>query len=164
MGSAMPMQRPATSRQDFATPADFTAAVKKLLNIEEFTVDLAASADNTKATMYISEQTDSFKADWSLYTTSRLGWAWLNPPFGNIEPFARKCAESRAWANIALLVPASVGANWWKNHVSPYAMVHHCVGRISFDGKGGYPKDCSLVLYGPGFVPCTTLWEWRKQA
>ena len=82
---------------------------------------------------------------------------WLNPPFSSIAPWARKCAEeAKLGAEILLLAPASVGANWWWSWVEPAARVYS-VGRMTFDNcfnrKTGepvtdpYPKDLALCHF-----------------
>jgi hypothetical protein len=119
-------------------------------------VDLAASSTNAKAPVWIDEQRNSLSADvsWSVLE----GLLWLNPPFTVITPWARKCAEEcQLGAQILLLVPASVGANWYWDWVMPFADVYS-VGRMVFDDcydKTGklittvYPKDLILCHYGP---------------
>lgn len=150
----MPRQRPGSSRQDFVTPDDFTWAVKLYLGISEFAADLAASPANTKAAFYFDEAVDSLKQCWAGF----VGWCWLNPPFRRIAAWARKCANADAF--IAFLVPASVGSNWFRDYVAGKALVLFISGRLSFDGKGPYPKDCMLCLYGP--EPGYRIWDWRK--
>jgi len=160
--TTMPAQKPGRSRQDYATPPEFIAAVKQRLGIESFVIDLAASADNTKAPLYFDEENDSLAQDWTTYAWDE--WCWLNPPFANIAPWAEKCKEAAiAGVRIAFLVPAAVGSNWFRDYVDGWAHVLMLNGRISFDGEGPYPKDCILCLYGPmhqGY----SVWDWRKQA
>ncbi len=148
----MPAQKPGKSKQDYATPPEFIEAVKRCLEIAAFTIDLAADETNTKAAEYYTEAQDSLTQEWTFW-----GWAWLNPPFADISPWAKKCAESSA--RIAFLVPAAVGSNWFRDYVDGKARVLLLNGRISFDGVGPYPKDCILCLYGaePGYE----VWNWR---
>ena len=145
------------SKQDYATPPEFIVAVKRRFSIREFAWDLAASAENTKAADFFGEAADSLTQDWSLC----WGDLWLNPPFSNIAPWARKCAESGCSIDrrIFLLVPAAVGSNWHAQHVDGHARTFLLNGRISFDGKGPYPKDCILSVYGiqPGYE----VWRWK---
>ena len=152
----VPVQKPGKSRQDFATPPEFIGAVKNKLGIKQFQVDLAADVTNTKAKFYISEAQDSLFTRWELFEE----WCWLNPPFAHIAPWAKKCSESGI--KIAFLVPAAVGSNWFRDYVDGKALVLLLNGRICFDGKGPYPKDCVLCLYGaePGYK----VWDWRKDA
>ena len=149
----MPVQKPGKSKQDYATPPEFIAAVKARLGITAFTIDLAADSVNTQAPDWYDEANDSLAQDWRWW----WHWSWLNPPFANIAPWAKKCAESKI--KIAFLVPAAVGSNWFRDYVDGKALVLMLNGRLSFDGVGPYPKDCILCLYGvePGYE----VWSWR---
>jgi len=162
-----PAQKPGQSKQDYRTPAEFVEAVKRRLGIAQFEIDLAADDTNYVAPWWIGEAHDSLSVDW--YRLSWNGWAWLNPPFANIAPWAAKCAEFPAeeWhpdqkQRIAFLVPAGVGANWFRDYVDGKALVLLLNGRLSFDGIAPYPKDCMLCLYGvePGYE----VWDWRPAA
>lgn len=155
----MPAQKLGTSRQDYETPDVFIAAVKHRLGIDSFAVDLAADKSNAKAAIWYDVDQDSLAQDWTAW--DRAGWCWLNPPFSNIAPWAKKCAEAVP-TRIALLVPAAVGANWWRDHVDGKAHVLLLNGRICFDGVGPYPKDCALCLY-TAFAQGYKVWDWRKE-
>lgn len=142
------------SKQDYSTPQDFLAAVKKRFGM--LTFDLAATRDNAVTTVFFGLPLDSLKQDW----TKLYGNLWLNPPFDKIEPWACKCAESVGEGrNIFFLVPAAVGSNWYARHVHEKAMVCFLNGRLSFDGKAPFPKDCLLACYGlkPGYE----CWRWK---
>lgn len=160
--TTMPAQKPHRSRQDYATPPEFMAAVKNLLGISKFDIDLAADDSNHKADVWLHEAMNSLSADWPLIMANRdmHGWAWLNPPFSNIEPWAQKCWESGI--KIAFLVPAAVDSNWYRDWVDGKAYVFNLNGRISFDGVGPYPKDCILAIYGTRFKG-EAVWNWREE-
>lgn len=148
------------SKQDYATPDDLIQAVVKKFG--PLALDLAADDRNTKAPRWFDEQVDSLKQDWvaAMRTAKPESWAWLNPPFGNIAPWAAKCSvESRRGGRILFLVPAAVGANWWRDYVHKRARVYFLNGRVCFDGKNGFPKDCALCVYGmqPGYE----IWRWK---
>ena len=154
------------SKQDYATPKAFIAAVESRFG--PITFDLAASAENAVVSAYYTEEDDSFSKDWSKLD----GLLWLNPPFANIKPWAKKCAESAVQgARIAFLVPASVDSNWHRDYVHGRAMVLFCNGRLSFDGKNPFPKPCMLCMYGypygvpPEFVISSgyDVWQWRQE-
>lgn len=157
-GRKMPAQKPGLSKQDYATPPEFMNAVKLRFGIPAFAYDLAASRENTKARHFFCEEQDSLKQDWM-----RLrGDLWLNPPYAHIAPWAEKCAASRPHGierRIFFLVPAAVGSNWFAQHVDGKALVLLLNGRISFDGKAPYPKDCILAVFGmkPGYE----VWPWK---
>jgi phage N-6-adenine-methyltransferase len=143
------------SRQDYATPADLIAAVEWRFGVIGF--DLAAEAHNTKSASYFSPRDNSLKQVWHAVP----GLLWLNPPFATLAPWASKCAaEAAAGARIALLVPAAVGSNWFRDYVLGKALVCVLNPRPSFDGRHAYPKDVLLAVYGhaPGFE----VWQWRQ--
>ena len=160
------------SSGDIWTPDAFIDAV--IINFGMLAVDLAAEAHSKKCPEYIDPQADSLKQDWARILAGRVGW--LNPPYGNIAPWAKKCAmtyDEDERNEIFLLVPASIGANWFWDHVWPCATVYS-VGRMVFDNcfdKHGklvttpYPKDLILAHYTNG-SPHRVLqrWQWRGSA
>lgn len=167
-----PPQRPGNSDGVFVTPDPFIAAVKHRLGITDFVVDLAASASNTKALRFLDEAHDSLAFDWTIY--AGRGWCWLNPPFNDLRPWVAKCAsyipdghyQPSQGLQVALLVPASIGADWFTDHVEGHADILPLRGRLSFDERGPYPKDCVLALYGnrpKSFTGYTRSWDWRKE-
>ena len=157
------------SKQDYGTPRDFLDAVERRWGKLSF--NLAAEAENCKA----SERGPAIPR--RATTTSRTtrssaggdvlrGVLWLNPPFGNIAPWAEKCAweasrPSRQFERVLFLVPASVGSEWFARNVFGKARVHLLVGRLCFDGKCPYPKDCLLAEYGSAQPPEIVLWRWK---
>lgn len=155
----MPAQKPGRSRQDYATPLEFLWAVKHRLGIQHFSIDLAATPSNAVAKRFYTVEDDALVQSW-VYP----GWAWLNPPFANIKPWAQRAyLQSRYGAHIAMLVPAAVGANWWKAWVHHKAFWLALNGRITFVGETApYPKDCALLLYGPDVAPGHDVWTWTK--
>lgn len=156
----------AESSGDIWTPWAFIRAVEKKFG--PLTVDLAASgSQSAKAERWITPEADSLKQDWVEIVGRGLGWD--NCPYSNITPWAKKHADS--WqrnARTLLLVPASIGANWYWNYVEPFATVYS-VGRMVFDNcysrKTGelittsYPKDLILCHYGE--YPSSGLKRWR---
>lgn len=145
------------SKQDYPTPWEFIRACERKFR-GPVTVDLAASPENTKAPAYFTEADDSLSISWHKIKNNGAEWFWLNPPFDNIAPWAKKCAEESAkGAAILFLTPASVGANWFRDFVHPHAEVHALNGRIQFVGASDpYPKDCILSAFYP------KLTEYRK--
>lgn len=150
------------SKQDYATPKEFIAAVENKFG--KLVFDLAATKDNSVCGLnyFGADSTfgiDSFEQDW----TKLKGLLWLNPPFDNIAPWAEKCRETylagKYSRTILLLTPASIGSNWFKDCVWQRARVFALNGRLCFDGKAPYPKDCMLSVFGlpPGFE----VWKWK---
>jgi hypothetical protein len=111
---------------------------------------------------------DAFKQSWSelsrKFATKGLpGLLWLNCEFSDIDPWAERCKqEAERGANILLLTPAAVGSNWYRDHVAGNADVYKLNGRLCFDGKNVFPKDCILSHFHPGLQHTQNVWEWRK--
>jgi DNA (cytosine-5)-methyltransferase 1 len=158
----VPKQKPGRSKQDYQTPEAFLIALTRKLDIGNFKTDLAASHDNAVAGFYFTEEEDSLKQDW---TSLPPGWAFLNPPFSDIEPWVKKAWESRP-AKIAILIPASVGSNWWRDWVHLKCQVLFLNGRLAFipdQPHALYPKDCALLLYSQNHEVGYRIWTWKEQ-
>lgn len=156
----MPAHKPGKSKQDYATPREFIAAVERRFG--PLAWDLAAHEGNHATVPWFGPGSpwarDSLIQPWH----GLQGNLWLNPPFADIEPWARKCDhESIFGARILFLVPASVGSEWYRKWVHDRALVLFLSPRLVFDGKSPYPKDCLLAAYGyRGYgYEC---WRWDR--
>lgn len=156
------------SKQEVQTPTELIAAVEERFG--SIWVDLAADRTNKQASRYFGPGSplghDALAADlrWSDYI-GEDETAWLNPPFAAIDPWAKRCAEERtrlvSGARIVLLVPASIGARWFREHVAPHALVL-AIPRVTFVGHShAFPKDLILALYSPDGVTGFETWDWR---
>ena len=156
----MPAQKPHRSKQDYQTPPEFLAAVRAKFGALEF--DLAASPENAACARFYTEADNSLVQTWPHSTGWAGGWNWLNPPFADIAPWVKKASQEGA--RTLVLIPASVGANWWRDWVHEKAVVYFLNGRIRFVGaKDLYPKDCALLQYGAyGDEPDYSIWTWPK--
>lgn len=147
------------TKQDVETPEDLF----RLLDVEfEFVRDLAATAENRKCADFITPEQNSLETPWA----KLAGWQWLNPPFADIEPWLEKCVyEARRGAQLVVLVPASVGANWFRHLVEGKAEVRFLNGRVTFVGHvKPYPKDLMLCIYERGRYASMGTWDWRAKA
>lgn len=153
----MPVQKPGKSEQSVETPEEFFLAVVDRFGC--FLWDLAADHLNTKCPQFYNEDMNSLNQDWS----KLQGNLWLNPPYADIEPWVAKChEESIRGANIFMLVPASVGSNWYKNYVHNRAYVLALSPRIKFVGHTHlYPKDLILVIYNAWGLVGFDTWRWK---
>lgn len=145
------------SKQNYATPGDFRAAVSQRFGTPIF--DLAAEKDTYFASSvdFYTKQENSLVRSWAQH----YGLLWLNPPFDHIEPWAAKCRfEMERGARILFLTPASVGSVWFANHVRGHAMVFGLTPRLCFDGVAPYPKDCILSVFWGG-VHGFDVWKWK---
>lgn len=157
-----PAQRPHRSVQVVVTPRDFVRAVEDRLGWR-FAFDLAATVSNGIAGgCYFGPGSpwgeDALRQPWA-----ERGTCWLNPPFGDIAAFAQKAAaEKDRGARIAMLTPASIGANWFAEHVHGKALVLAVRPRITFVCHDDpYPKDLILSVYAPDVAPGFDLWRWK---
>jgi phage N-6-adenine-methyltransferase len=162
----MPQQKPGRSVQEVGTPRELLDAVEARFGF--FGVDLAALKSNRVVGPYCGPDHHNEHMRDALGLACQWNWSqatglrWLNPPYNNIAPWAEKCAEQSAIGpcRIAFLVPASVGSNWFADHVDGKALVLFLRPRLTFVGHTQcYPKDLILALYGekPGYE----CWRWR---
>lgn len=151
------------SKQDVGTPPEFIKAVEQRFGL--LCVDLAATKKNKVCHLHVGPDAhderfrDALAIDWKiLHHRVR----WLNPPFADITPWAKKCAECRSMSSWTLmLVPYSAGSNWWRDYVRRKAMIFALSPRIQFVGATApYPKDLALCAYGFG-VCGEDLWRWK---
>lgn len=157
---SMPVQKPGRSKQDYGTPIELIRAVEA--RWDALRVDLAATEENAKCGEYLSPDDDSLRCDWAPWIGD--GLAWLNPPFADISPWVERCAKYSDH-NIILLVPASIGAEWFARHAEKKAKIVGLRPRLTFEGcKDPYPKDTMLCLYGPMFrdLPDFSTWRWKR--
>lgn len=155
----MPAQKPGRSKQDYQTQPELIAAVQERFG--KIVCDLAATPHNTQCRSdYYTPEADSLKQPWA--RDFPTGLLWLNPPFANIDPWAEKCAAESLERHglIILLVPGSIGSNWFRKHVEGQAVVIGLSPRLTFVGETTpYPKDCALCIYGFGLYGFQT-WRW----
>jgi phage N-6-adenine-methyltransferase len=160
----MPRQKPGLSVQSVGTPREFLDAVERRFG--PITLDLAATSENKVCELHFGPGTTLRGGEDAL--DPKVSWAgrslrFCNPPFGDIEPWAQKCAAERRDAFIALLTPASVGSEWFAAHVHQKALVLALRPRIRFvNHEAGFPRDLLLNVYGPLVAPGFDLWRWRE--
>ena len=155
-----PPQKPGKSKQDYETPKAFVDSVEARWG--RLDVDLAASEENAKAPLFLTQTTDSLSVDWVRRFRGKA--CWLNPPYADLAPWAEKCAAAgpaMGQGRIYLLTPASVGANWFAEHVHRRALVLGISPRLQFVGTDAvYPKDLMLSVFAPGLTGFD-VWRWK---
>jgi hypothetical protein len=121
---------------------------------------------------------DAFKHPWaplskgSSTPDGKPGLLWLNCEFDDIDPWAERCRqEAEQGARILLLTPATL-TKWFVDHIAGIADTILLLGRLCFDGKHPYPKDCMLSYFSPPGPRGSALlrpgaeieiWDWRNQ-
>lgn len=164
MTRKMPKQRPGESEQVVQTPPEFIAAVERVFGRLDY--DFAALSTNRVNDLpyFGPDHPDESYRDGVAALWPEDGIGWLNPEFSDIHPWAYKCYGETMFSSlhVLMLVPASVGANWYRDWVQPYADVYS-VGRMKFVGhKHLYPKDLILCHYWKLGGGKFKHWEWRK--
>ncbi len=153
-GGKMPAQRSGQSETVVGTPWEFIRACEARWG--PLYCDLAATDTNHKAPYWLTEEDDAFSHDWAdLDPPPARQPLWLNPPYDDIGPWAERCAlESQKGARILFLVPASVGASWFRKWVVPYAESNILVPRLAFEGHHKLDKKTKVRTCGPECLGC----------
>jgi phage N-6-adenine-methyltransferase len=160
----MPRQKPGRSRQCYVTPREFIKAVNYRFGPLDF--DLAATPKNAQADRFYTRRQNSLKRPWEPLDLT----FWLNPPFGHLNPWALKCAETAPQlersGSVLLLVPASVCSNWFRDHVWGKAFVNLLSPRLCFIRDEPYPKDLMLCVFKrkkPRPDQMFVFWDWQSK-
>lgn len=157
------------SKQDWRTPPAFIDAIAARFGRPTFDLAAATGEQITGVDHYFAPEQDSLRQSWASLPTpgqdspfARV--AYLNPPFANIAPWARKLTDECRWLKrwTTMLVPASIGSVWYAEHIHGRALVLGLSPRITFLGAPDpYPKDLMLVVVGFG-VSGVQPWRWDK--
>ena len=140
---------PQPDRLDWGTPqAIFDYANERF---GEFSIDLAASAENTKCARFMDKEYDALGSNWHhLHLHGKSGW--LNPPYGcMLKPFAEHVIMQLEATNIkrvVMLVPSRTDTRWFNSLIPHASHVIFFKGRLRFEGADSsapFPS-CLLVL------------------
>jgi phage N-6-adenine-methyltransferase len=149
---AMPKQKPGRSVQDVGTPDWLIKVIEQTWG--KIALDAAASHENHVGEgMYYTEQDNGLLQSWMIPAGCIV---YINPPYSSIRPWVQAAHASAEFygRSVVMLVPASVGANWWAEWVDQKAAVYFIRPRLVFKGHTDpYPKDLALLVYGeqPGY-------------
>lgn len=134
-----------SARQDWPTPQ---ALFDEYHAEFGFTIDVAASAENTKCERFITAQRDAMTIDWGDGET-----CWLNPPYGSssypLSAWVAKAYEQTLkGATTVMLIPARTNTNWFHDLCLKYGEVRFVRGRPKFgDAKHGLPQPLCLIIF-----------------
>lgn len=130
----------------------------------QFTMDVAASAANTKCPAFYDVKLDGLTSDW-------YGSIWCNPPYSDLNAWVRKAWQEMQGdddcRSIVMLVPANrTEQKWWQQCVephrdgrtpgNPYLTVRFLAGRLRFN-RPGWTKPTKGDR--PPFGLCLLIWE-----
>lgn len=152
----MPRQRRHESEQVVETPRVFIDAVEARFG--PLDVDLACSAVNQKAPARLHR--DALKQPWDVLRGSLLHSRDIFRAHGST--FAYGGLHRHRTGLAFLLVPASIGSDWFRTSVQRDAMVLALSPRLTFVGHANaYPKDLILAVYGYGLRGFDS-WRWHE--
>lgn len=121
-----------------------------------FTVDVAASAHNTKCARFFSIEDDGLAQSWE---NERV---WCNPPFSDIRPWIAKAWRSTSPVIVMMLPANRTEQGWWQDLVEPYRdrpgsplTVEFIRGRLRFIAPGA---DRVGANERPPFGCCVLIW------
>ncbi|WP_446471118.1 phage N-6-adenine-methyltransferase [Xenorhabdus stockiae] len=134
----------------------------KALNLEfRFTLDVAASAQNTLCAHYLTERDNALKSDWVSH-----GAIWCNPPYSNIGPWIEKATIEcqKQLQPVVMSVPSDTSVGWFKLALETVDEVRLITGgRISFINAetqktvNGNNKGSLLLIWRPFIKPRKTI-------
>lgn len=110
-------------------------------------VDVCASKDNTKCTIYFDKAVDGLSVSWGYKI------CWMNPPYGDAIPdwVEKAHRESVLGAMVVALLPARTSPPWWHNHVMYADEIVLIGGRIKFVGAANCaPFPSCVAIWRPG--------------
>lgn len=134
------------------TPEDFGALHARF----GFSIDVAASAENTKLPRFYTSEQDGLVQSWE---GERV---WCNPPYSSIEPWVVKAHTADAELVVMLLPANRTEQGWWQRQVEPYrdrpggVRCEFMQGRLRFLKPGQKhirpnerpPFGCCLLIWG----------------
>jgi phage N-6-adenine-methyltransferase len=157
------------------TPPALVEICRKLVDVDRFTLDVAASPGNAICEDYyaLERGQDGLEIPW-------YGHVWCNPPYSDIGSWVRKAWIEHSGlrtASITMLIPANrTDQKWWHDYVESagYAELRRPFlrGRHKFQNADGSPiyakkKDGSIkttkagkpVIGSPSFGLCVLHWR-----
>ena len=124
----------------WATPQDFFDVINKEFN---FTVDVCATAENTKCSLFFTPEQDGLKQKWE-------GVCYMNPPYGrSIGKWIQKAYNSsKEGAVVVGLLPARTDTKWFHEYIYNKAEIRFIKGRLRFGGcKNSAPFPSMIVIW-----------------
>jgi len=126
----------------------------KLDSVFDFKIDLCASHENHKCSLYITEEMDLMSPaieDTIEIFSGSSDYLWINPPYktgGGTGKFVGRAVELAGPRGLVCLVPASVGSKWWVDHIWAHFETVIFPRRFNFEGAPGSCAmfDCAICI------------------
>lgn len=116
---------------------------KKLDDIFLFSLDPCSSDSNFKCDKHYTINDDGLKKSWY---NERV---FVNPPYSNIEAWARKCFYESQFNNAfcVMLIPARTDTKYFHTYLLPFCDFIFIKGRVKFSGKGSAPFPSMICIF-----------------
>lgn len=147
----MPSVHFSSATAEWSTPQDL---FDELNDEFQFNLDPAATVENAKCELFITELEDGLTTDWCGYSPH---WdlvncrAFLNPPYGRAigKWMAKAHAECSYGALVVCLVPARTDSKWFHDFAFGHE-VRFLRGRLKFGGcANSAPFPSAIVVMRP---------------
>ena len=131
--------------KEWATPQNF---FDRLDAIYHFTLDAAASRENTKCDQFYTKEDNALGLSWR-------GRVWCNPPYGREIPrwVEKGYYEAQQPHNtvVVMLLAARTDTRWWHDWVMKAKVIYLVRGRLKFvGGASSAPFPSAVVQFGFG--------------
>lgn len=113
----------------------------------DFTLDVAATEQNTKCARFYDRAQDGLAQPWD-------GVCWCNPPYGReIAKWVKRAAE--ASSTVVMLLPARTDTRWFHDYIYGKAEIRFIRGRLRFSGATVNAPFPSMIVIFRRDMPMT---------
>ena len=128
---------------EWETPQALFDELNKEFN---FDLDVCATDENHKCSVWLTKESDGLKSDWKGYR------CWMNPPYGReIGKWVRKANDEVTEGCIVVcLLPARTDTKWFHDYIyeNSKAEIRFLKGRLKFgDSKNSAPFPSMIVIF-----------------
>ena len=127
-----------SKKMDWCTPQAF---FDKLNREFHFTLDAAATPENTKCTRYFTPEMDALSRSWNVD-----GAVFCNPPYGRqLGKWVAKAYQEHihTGGTIVLLIPARTDTSYFHDYILGKAEIRFLRGRLKFEDEYGNSGDAA---------------------
>jgi len=114
-----------------------------------FSLDTAATLENSKCVQCLTKAEDGLRASWH-----DVGAVYCNPPYGRVlADWVRKAyTEAQGYGHpIVMLIPARTDTKWWHEYVMRADEIRFVKGRLKFgDGAQSATFPSVVVVFRQG--------------
>ena len=129
-----------SAKTEWETPDEIYTPLHKEF---DFSLDVAASEDNTKCNIFFTEKHNALNRPW-------CGVCWCNPPYGRALKDWVKKAVVETWNGVTtvMLIPVRSNTIWWHELCIPFAEIRFIKGRPKFGGADeGLPWPLAIMIF-----------------